>query len=133
MFLASTGLLELGSAMTSLIGIIFGSVLICSPIMIWYWAKKIYQELYNRAELENEAINRMKEMETNLTTLTQEIETLVKVTAQIAINQETLIAYMAQLQPGTHVEGVNDVIDVNSIAREVPTGDGISTTWYTCE
>ncbi len=133
MFLASNGLLELGSVMSSLIGITFGTVLVCSPIVIWYWVKKIYQELRNRTELENEAINQIQEMKRNLTALTQEIETLVKVTAQIAINQETLIAYMAQLQPGTHVEGVNDVIDVNSIAREIPTGDGAATTWYTCE
>lgn len=129
MSLASGGLL----VAWDIVKLGFAVILVFSPIMIWYWVKNICKELRDRAEFENEAIKQVQEMSQTLVTLNQELETLIKVTAQIAINQETLVAYMAQLQPGTHVNGMNEVLDVNSIAREVSAENGATMTWYTCE
>lgn len=120
MFLASTSTVAAagaGFAMYAIAVVIFIILLTIAPIMIWHWTGNTCKELRKLSATERDELERLRGIEREMHTLVAEIGTLVKATAQIAINQETLVAYLAQVQLGTPIEGINEAVDVNSIAR----------------
>lgn len=120
MFLASTSTVAAagaGFAMYAIAVVIFIILLTIAPIMIWHWTGNTCKELRKLSATERDELERLRGIEREMHALVAEVGTLVKVTAQIAINQETLVAYLAQVQLGTPIEGINEAVDVNSIAR----------------
>lgn len=122
MFLASTSTVAAagaGFAMYAIViaVIIFIILLTIAPIMIWHWTGNTCKELCKLSATERDELERLRGIEREMHALVAEVGTLVKVTAQVAINQETLVAYLAQVQLGTPIEGINEAVDINSITR----------------
>lgn len=120
MFLASTSTVavaDAGFAMYAIAVVIFIILLTIAPIMIWHWTGNTCKELRKLSATERDELERLRGIEREMHALVAEVGTLVKVTAQVAINQESLVAYLAQVQLGTPIEGINEAVDVNSITR----------------